>query len=87
MNNLKTFEGFFKDMTRQYVPMDMWDEIDKHEGETLSGTVISKRIKKSIFGDKYLLGVEFDEGFTDEIPFDYPIYSKHNRGDRMNVEF
>lgn len=82
MENLKTFEGFFN----QYVPMDMWDEIDKHEGETLSGKVVSKRIKNSLFGDKYLLGIEFDEGFTDEVPVNFATYSKYQEGNRINIE-
>jgi len=86
MKHLKLYEGFFKDMTKMYVPMEMWDEIDKHQGEDLTGTVVSKRVKKSMFGEKFLLGINFDEGFTDEVEFDFPVYSEHKKGDRIRVQ-
>jgi len=82
MKKVKTYEGFFKDMMRPYIPSDFHEDIYGREGKH-NVTVVSKREKKKTLGDdKFLVGIEFADGFTQEVEVDYPTYSRLKIGQK-----
>ena len=82
MKKVKTFEGFFKDIMKPYIAPEFHEDIYGREGKH-EVTIISKRKKEKVIGDdKFLVGLQFSDGFEQEVEVDYPTYSRLRIGQK-----
>jgi len=76
MKHVKLFENFFKDMMKPYINPEDHEDIYGREG-THKVKIISKRKKEKVFGDdKFFVGIEFNDGYEEEIQVNYPTYNR-----------